>query len=65
MFGNEFLGKNVLHVASVEQGVGYVVGCRIDFRILDGIFYVFNAYDFLGISGHEVGNSARSRVYRS
>ena len=54
--------QHVFHVSCVEYRVVDIVESRIDFGIFNSLRDVFDAYDFLGITGHEVGNGSGSGV---
>ena len=62
MLCNEVLVEDVLHVASIEEGVGDVIDFRVHLRILNRLWHIFNANNLTRLLGHEIGNRTRSCV---
>ena len=62
VLGNKVVGQDVLHVASIEQGVLDAVNLAVDLGILDSLWYVFDADDLTGFLSHEIGNGASAGV---
>ena len=58
----EFVGKDVLHVAGVEQSILNSVDRRVHLGVLDCLRNIFDAYHFACAACHEVGYGARSCV---
>ena len=59
---NKFGVEEVFHVSGQKFDVFDMVERGIDLGVFDGFGYVFNADDFAGLAGYEVGNGARSGV---
>ena len=62
MFGDEIVGKDILHVAGIEKGVGDAVDLGVDFCILDGLWDVFDANHLSGLARHEIGDGAGAGI---
>ena len=52
---DKLIGKDVLHVASIEQGVLDAVNLRVNLSVLDGLGHVLDTNNLLGLTGHKVG----------
>ena len=59
---NEVVGKDVLHVARIEQRVVDTVQGRVHLGILDGFGHIFDAHHLACLACHEVGDGTRTRV---
>ena len=62
MFGDEIVGKDILHVAGIEKGVGDAVDLGVDLRILDGLWDVLDANHLSGLARHEIGDGAGAGI---
>ncbi len=62
MLGDKVVCKDVLHVTSVEKGVGDAVESGVHLCILDGLRHIFDADDLTGMLGHEVGDGASAGI---
>ena len=59
---NEVVGEDVLHVAGIEQCVVDVVDFRVHLGVFDGLRNIFNADDFAGLTGYEIGDGASAGI---
>ena len=59
---DKLVGKDILHVTGIENGVVDAVDARVDLGILDGLGHILDAYDIPRMTGHEVGNGARTGI---
>ena len=62
VLGNELVVENILHVASIELGVGDVVDIRVDLSVFDSLRHILDADNLTSLTSHEVGNSTRTGV---
>ena len=62
MLFNEVVGKDILHVACIEQRVVNMVNLRVHLRVLNGFGHILDADDLTCLSCYEVGNGSRARV---
>ena len=62
VLGDEVVGQDVLHVASIEEGVGDVVYLGVDLGVLDGFWYVLDTDYLLSLVSHEVGDGSSTGV---
>ena len=62
MLSDEVIGQDILHIASIEEGVLDVVHLGIHLGILDSLWHVFDADHLLCLVSHEVGDGSGTGV---
>lgn len=62
VLGDELISKNVLHIPCIEVGIVYAIKLRVYLCILNSLWNIFNANNFLGFTSYEIGDGARTSV---
>ena len=53
---DKLVSKDILHIASIEQGVVYAVNLRVDLSVLDSLGHILDTYHPASLASHKVGN---------
>lgn len=59
---DKLVGEDILHVTGIENGVVDAVDARVDLGVLDSLGHILDAYYLPRMTGHKVGNGARTGI---
>ena len=62
VFCNKFGGKHIFHIARIKFCIGDVIDGRINLRIFNCRWHIFNTDNLPHLAGYKIGNGTRAGV---